>query len=226
MSKVLDFEWGKEKLQLLADSAIFWQRTKTLIIADPHFGKPSSFRNAGIPVPVGTTQSDLDRLSELLHETSATRLIVLGDFFHHRTGQCERTMELISIWRRQHSTIAMTIVMGNHDRSSDDPPAEWNIQYLRNPLKETPFLFCHEPCSFAGLFVLSGHIHPAITLRDVRGYGLRLPCFLFSEDYALLPAFGGFTGTASVKPKPGDQVFAIADQQIFRIPVKAPSQAL
>jgi len=226
MSKVFDFEWAGEKLQLQADNALLLQRTKTLIIADPHFGKPSSFRNSGIPVPIGTTQADLDRLSILLEETAATRFIVLGDFFHHRTGQCERTMELISNWRSIHSTLAITIVMGNHDRSSDDPPAEWNINYLRHPLTETPFLFCHEPCSSPGLFVLSGHIHPSITLRDVRGYGLRLPCFLFSEDCALLPAFGGFTGTANVKPKPGDQVFAIADQQIFRIPVKAPSQAL
>ncbi len=213
-------KWAGEELQLLADRALFWPARKTLLIADPHFGKPSAFRQAGVPVPAGTTANDLNRVTNLLSITQAERLIVLGDFFHHRTGQCDRTMDMLETWRVQHASVAVTIVMGNHDRSSNEPPAHWDIEFSRRPIQDGPFLYCHEPCEQAGLFVLSGHVHPSIKLYDSVGHAMRLPCFLFSLGWALLPAFGGFTGTASVKPKAGDKVYGIADGQIYKIPVR------
>lgn len=219
MSEPAICRWAGESLHLLADRAIFWPVRHTLIVADPHFGKPSAFRNAGVPVPVGTTANDLTRLTQLIRQTEATRLVVLGDFFHHRTGQCDRTMHMLEEWRVEHASLSLTIIMGNHDRTSKEPPSHWNVEFSRRPLAEGPFLYCHEPCEQAGLFVLSGHIHPSIKLYDGVGHAMRLPCFLFSSGCALLPAFGGFTGTASVKPKPGDKVFGIADGQVIRIPV-------
>jgi metallophosphoesterase superfamily enzyme len=38
---------------------------------------------------------------------------------------------------------------------------------------------------------------------------LKFPCFYFSSNYAVLPAFSKFTGTAHIEPKPKDSVFAI-----------------
>ncbi len=221
MSERLSCQWAGENLELLGDRAVYWPRKETLIIADPHFGKPSAYRNAGIPVPIGTTADDLLRLNNILLSTAAKRLVVLGDFFHHRTGQCDHTMTALAQWRRSSTGLEVLIVMGNHDRSSDPPPLEWNVDYQRNPVEDGPFLFCHEPCRKANLFVLSGHIHPAVTLRDTIGPPLRVPCFLFSEDHALLPAFGGFTGTATVRPQPGDQVYGIANGSVIRIPSQA-----
>lgn len=221
MNEVVVCNWAGESLELLADRAVYWTERKTLIIADPHFGKPSAFRQAGVPVPMGTTAADLERLTTLLADTAAERLVVLGDFFHHRTGQCDRTMDMLEGWRRSHEQLNMVIIMGNHDRSSDEPPAHWNVEFLRKPLEDGPFLYCHEPCEKEGLFVMSGHIHPSITLRDNVGHALRLPCFLFSKGCSLLPAFGGFTGTARVLPKAGDKVYGIAEGQVIPIPVKA-----
>lgn len=220
MSKRLTCEWAGEKLELLGDRALYWTRKETLVIADPHFGKPSAFRSVGIPVPSGTTSSDLARLTAIIAATKARRLVVLGDFFHHRTGQCDRTMAALAEWRRLQGGVEILIVMGNHDRSSDAPPADWNVDYQRDPVAEEPFLFCHEPCRKDNLFVLSGHIHPSVCLYDPIGPSLRVPCFLFSKDHALLPAFGGFTGTANVRPQAGDQVFGLADGVVIPIPVK------
>lgn len=217
MSSRIKFVWAGEPLELLADRALYWPRTRSLLIADPHFGKPSAFRDAGIPVPAGTTQSDLKRINTLLQETNASRLVVLGDFFHHRTGQCHRTMAQLSDWRSANAELELLIIMGNHDRHSHEPPESWNARYERHPVLEAPFLLCHEPCSSENAHVLSGHIHPAISLNDGIGHSMRLPCFLFSKDCAMLPAFGSFTGTATVHPNPGDQIFAIADGQVIRI---------
>lgn len=221
MSERILTEWAGEKLELLADRAVFWPRMHTLIIADPHFGKPSAFRSAGIPVPAGTTSNDLARLTAIIDMTNARRLVVLGDFFHHRSGQCDRTMGMLAEWRIAHAELDILVVMGNHDAHSHPPPASWQMRYEQRPVTEAPFMFCHEPCRETGLFVLSGHIHPSVTLRDPIGHSLRVPCFLFREDHALLPAFGGFTGTATVRPEAGDGVYGLVDGNVMQIPVRA-----
>ena len=45
----------------------FWEEQKTLFVADPHFGKATVFRKAGIPV-TETTQDDLNKLSEIMSQ--------------------------------------------------------------------------------------------------------------------------------------------------------------
>ena len=45
----------------------------------------------------------------------------------------------------------------------------------------------------------------------------RLPCFLFGRDYAILPAFGDFTGFGYIEPGEGDRVYAIADSRVISI---------
>lgn len=205
-----------ESMHLLADRAIYWPAEATLMISDPHFGKASSFRQSGIPVPHGTTPTDLARLTALLVQTGARRLIVLGDFFHHHTGQCDRTMALLADWRTAHASLAIEVVIGNHDRHSAPPPRGWNIAIEQKPVERGPFLLCHEPCRHEALYVLSGHIHPAIRVNDpATGHGLTVPCFYFGQHHAMLPAFGSFTGTARVKPEPGDTVFALVDGEII-----------
>jgi len=64
--------------------------------------------------------------------------------------------------------------------------------------------------------VLAGHIHPAVRLSG-DGDSVRLPCFWFSPRVGVLPAFGAFTGSATVRPREGDQVFVIADGEIIAV---------
>ena len=55
-----------EEVTLLAERAVLWASARTLIIADPHFGKDSTFRAAGVPVPGGATEADLGRLAAMV----------------------------------------------------------------------------------------------------------------------------------------------------------------
>src|ERR1043165_3597049 len=89
---LLSIECGDEQFVLHAERAVYWPSAKTLIIADPHFGKAAAFRAAGVPVPEATTESNLERLNKLLMQTGSTRLVVLGDFLHAAAGRAEQTM--------------------------------------------------------------------------------------------------------------------------------------
>lgn len=210
-------EVAGEPLVLLPEKAIFQERTGTLLVADAHLGKAAAFRAAFIPLPGGTTTEALLRLSACLERTGARRLLLLGDFFHARSGRADRTLAAIADWRERHTDLEIVLVRGNHDRGSGDPPAEWRFTCCDEPLIEPPFAFRHHPAEEPGSYVMAGHIHPAVSLSGFGGQREKLPCFLFGNRVALLPAFGGFTGGASVRPRRGDRVYVIAEEDVVSV---------
>jgi DNA ligase-associated metallophosphoesterase len=195
-----------EAMTLLAERALLWERTATLIVADTHFGKAATFRAAAIPLPGGTTSETLSRLSRALGHTKTRRLLVLGDFFHARSGRAPGTLAAIADWRERHADLEIVLVRGNHDRGAGDPPREWRFDCHDEPWIEAPFAFRHHPCEEASGYVLAGHIHPAISITGLGRQRERLPCFLFGARIGLLPAFSDFTGGAAVRPQPGDRI--------------------
>src|SRR5919112_4797670 len=76
-----------EQIYLLSERAIYWPGASTLVVADLHWGKASTFRAVGIPIPIGTTSDDLARLDSALQRTQARRMVVLGDLFHAKAGR-------------------------------------------------------------------------------------------------------------------------------------------
>ena len=65
-------------------------------------------------------------------------------------------------------------------------------------------------------YVIAGHLHPAYRISG-RVDSLRLPCFWVRERYAVLPAFGEFTGGWAVRAEPGDRVFVTDDEQVHAV---------
>lgn len=203
------------------------------MIADPHFGKAASFRAAGVPVPAGTTRANLSRLTLLIETAAASRLIVLGDFFHAAHGRSDQLLELIASWRRTHPALEIINVRGNHDRCAGDPPGEWGIACHDEPFSDAPFRFIHDPEGPAcrGLPrpraqtdlqpAFAGHLHPCARLIDVDGSTLRSPCFWFRPRVAVLPAFGSFTGTHLIDPRPGDRIFTLGESEVVEVSTQA-----
>lgn len=205
-----------ERLVLLGEGALYWPRLETLMLADAHFGKAATFRAGGIPVPGGTTGDNLVRLATALAATGARRLICLGDLLHARAGRAPQTVDAVTTWRRQHPGLEWLLVRGNHDRHAGDPPAAWNVHCLDEPVVEAPFVLRHLPLEETGGYVLAGHVHPAV--RVGRGkLAEQLPCFLFGQRVAILPAFGAFTGTAVLQPEPSDRVFVLAGGEVIAV---------
>jgi DNA ligase-associated metallophosphoesterase len=176
-----------------------------------HLGKASSFRSFGIPLPGGTTHTDLDRLSNSIEQTGARRLVLLGDLIHAKCGRSPHLISLVEAWRARHGELEILLIRGNHDRRAGDPPLEWQMTCVDEPLVESPFIFRHHPEPHLTGYTLAGHVHPAVTMRGPGRQKERLPCFLLGEQVALLPAFGSFTGAFTVKPGLEDLVYVVAD---------------
>ena len=210
-------EVAGESLVLLPERAVFWTRTRTLLLADPHFGKSAAFRAAGIPVPRGATTEGLTRLDAALARTAARRVVVLGDFLHAREGRDPESMRVLAEWRGRHADLDVTLVRGNHDRHAGDPPPEVGVSCVTAPALEAPFVFAHHPRESADGYVLAGHLHPGVRLAGRGRQYARLTCFWFGATLGVLPAFGDFTGLADVEPAPGDRVFVVVEQQVTEI---------
>jgi DNA ligase-associated metallophosphoesterase len=209
---------GGERVTLLAERALAWPREHTLFVADVHLGKAAAFRAGGVPLPRGSTASDLARLTRLIVASGARQLVILGDFLHARAGRVDALDGAFTAWRTQHAHLAITLVRGNHDRHAGDPPAHWNVRCVDDALALPPFLGCHHPVAPPTGYALCGHVHPGVVVRGAGEQTVRLPCFVLGARRAILPAFGRFTGLATPSPLPGDRVVAIAGARLFALP--------
>lgn len=208
----------RQRLWLLPQKAMFWEKKKILMVADPHLGKAGHFRKNGIPVPGHVNTTNLKLFDELLKLVDAKHFIILGDLFHSRKN---REWEQFFEWRSHHKNLEVTLVIGNHDILEKDIYHASRIN-LFHKLRVDPFLLVHDLSSVNldsnnSTYLLSGHIHPAIQLRGKGRQSMKLPCFYFGEQKAILPAFGEFTGTHVIRPGQKDRVFAVVDEHILPI---------
>lgn len=202
-----------QTLWLSERRCVFWENEKILIISDPHFGKTGHFRKEGINVPQQSFQGDLHRLFEVIQFFRPSKLLITGDLFHSAHN---KEIDHFFEWRGYASHLPVVLVKGNHDRFKDSFYESHNIEVHHDCLRLKGFNFTHEPdvCP-EGLYTFSGHIHPAVRIHGAGRQSLRLPCFSFGKDTAILPAFGNFTGTAILRPSDDDVIFAITRREVI-----------
>jgi DNA ligase-associated metallophosphoesterase len=206
-------EVSGEVFVLFPQKAIYWEKEKTLLVADLHLGKVNHFRKAGIAVPTRANDHNLEMLIELIGLTRPKKIICLGDLFHsHYNPEWEVFGEFV----RHFSQLSFELVIGNHDIMSE-------LQYERkgiavfDSLQMGPFLMTHHPMEEipAGSYNLAGHIHPGVSLKGKGRQSITLPCFYFGLEQGFLPAFGSFTGLARITPRRDDRVFVVAENKIM-----------
>jgi DNA ligase-associated metallophosphoesterase len=215
---VLETVIGGERVALHAERALHWPRERTVFVADVHLGKAAAFRAGGVPLPRGSTATDLARLTGLIERTQVERLVVLGDFLHARSGRVQALSDAFVAWRQRHAATDVVLVRGNHDARAGDPPADWNIRCVDEPYALAPFLACHTPSAPPSGYALCGHLHPGIRIHGSGEQSARLPCFVIGARRAILPAFGRFTGLAEFEREPGERIVAVAGGALFALP--------
>ncbi len=215
------FILNKQTLWLSPDRCIFWEEEKALILSDLHFGKSGHFRKSGIGIPQNIFKEDLQRLFALVQFFKPTQLLFVGDLFH---SHANKEMNLFLKWRNDIPGLKMLLIKGNHDILSKKFYKEANIEIVNQKLSIQNFCFTHdieEKCDEKNSpeidFTFSGHIHPGVRLSDGVKQEIYLPCFYFTKDFAVLPAFSRFTGLAKIKPKKNDKVFAIIGNKIMNL---------
>lgn len=214
-----------DDLVLLSGRAAFVPATRTLLVADVHLGKAATFRRAGIPVPEGSAQRDLDRLATLAAEHAARRVVVLGDLVHAKSGCTDAVIDEFRA-ARSRITADVVLVLGNHDRGLGLSPAalaaRLGIDACLTVLDEPPFHLVHEPAVDVAkarreLFTIAGHLHPTVALRSPSGDRFADRCFVMERSLLVLPAFGSFTGGHRVSYTDGMRVWIARDDGVAEV---------
>ncbi|MEM7611088.1 MAG: ligase-associated DNA damage response endonuclease PdeM [Pseudomonadota bacterium] len=208
-----------ESLDLLAGRAVFWAARRALLLADWHLGKSGVFGRRGLAIPGGDVDADLERLQTMIDRLDIASIWVLGDLMHAPPVAADDWPERVAQFLLANPTVQMAVVAGNHDRvQREHLPASLGqlIDWYTGPVDIGPFRLDHEPDSVAGRFVIAGHLHP--TRRLVLGADrLRAPAFWFRRQYAVLPAFGSFTGGHNIRPSGDDRVFVAGPDSVIEV---------
>lgn len=203
--------------ELLPEKAVFWKEKGTLIITDLHIGKSGHFRKSGIAAPSTINAKNLDRLANLIENLQPSILLILGDLFHSKAN---REWLEFEEWLEGFDSLDIQLVTGNHDLLHQSFYESANIT-VHETLEIGDFLFIHDPGelseSGSSSIIVAGHIHPGISIKGKGRQSLRFPCFLFSDEKILLPAFGEFTGLYTIKPEEDEQVFVVVEGSVFEL---------
>ena len=192
--------------------SLFWEEKSVLMISDVHLGKVSHFRKYGAAVPQKAIQANFELMDEVVELFDPDNIYFLGDLFHSHINS---EWNLFEEWTSK-SKSKIILINGNHDIISPLKYEALGIK-IQDELVENDFLLTHHPAERENYFNFCGHIHPAVKIRGSGKQSLRLSCFFKSPNQLILPAFGEFTGSYTLKPNKKDQVFVIAEGMIIKI---------
>jgi len=211
MQPAFPYRIRDQQLWLSPHRCLYWEEERSLILSDLHFGKTGHFRKAGIAVPQSVYREDLLRLLSLIQYFQPKQLLVVGDLFHSREN---KELDLFLRWREDFPHLGIRLVLGNHDILRADWYEKAAITVTEGVFRMGEFAFVHdiEDAEEDGPYYFSGHLHPGIRINGMGRQSLQFPCFYFGSTYAILPAFGRFTGTVSIEPGAESNVFAILPQ--------------
>lgn len=211
----LDITIMDQELMLLAEKAMYWKDSNTLVVSDLHLGKSGHFRKHGIAVPESVNTSNIQKLDHLIQLLRPVKIIFLGDLFHsHYNAEFDGFKD----WRKTHSGIEMILTIGNHDIISANEFEKIGLECV-NTYQMGPFIFMHDQQTKtkADFYPISGHIHPAVKLRARGRQNIYTPCYYVGDSNILLPAFGTFTGTHFIEPGQNDLIFAIVGHEVINV---------
>jgi DNA ligase-associated metallophosphoesterase len=199
---------------LVADcsGALYWPAERTLLVADLHLEKGSSYAAAGTLLPPYDTRETLARLAEAIERYEPARIVALGDSFHDRDA-VERIAadDLASLQALQRGRDWIWIA-GNHDPTISARAGGC----IADGLEIAGLTLRHAPAAAGATHEIAGHLHPAAKL-SMYGTTIRRPCFVGNGRRLVMPAFGAFTGGLNVLDEAFRALFAGSDIAVWML---------
>jgi DNA ligase-associated metallophosphoesterase len=216
-----------ERLALCPSGVAVWPARRTLVVADLHLEKGSSFAARGAPIPPYDTRETIRRLALALRRHDPARVILLGDSFHDRHGASRLPAEDRAALARLLAPRETVWILGNHD----PVPPEGLPGAATDALADGALRFVHIADAAAKPGEISGHYHPKATLATRAGAVTRA-AFLADARRMILPAFGAYAGgldaadpaLSRLFPR-GGRAFLIGAERLFSVPLSAGRRA-
>jgi uncharacterized protein len=152
------------------------QKTKTLLIADPHIGWEIALQEKGIHVP-SQTPKILSKLTAIITEYRPDRLVILGDVKYtviaSEIGEWHDVPDFFA--KLQSCVQAISIVRGNHDANIEPllPETVKLLPATGEVIGDIGVFHGHKwpsPALLGCKTLVMGHLHPVVVFRDPAGF--------------------------------------------------------
>lgn len=213
--------WQHEDLQvhLLKEKAIWLEEEKSLLVSDTHFGKAGHFRKSGIPIPETIHINDYHKIYQLISTLGAQKVYFLGDLFH--SDHNETWADLLE-FLDENPTVNFHLVLGNHDILPAEIYQSSRLQIHKQACILGRFVLSHEPLKQVaeGKLNICGHLHPGLVIKGKSKQFLKLPCYYYTRNCLIMPAFGNFTGLMKMSAKTAEALLVTTAEAVIPIKLK------
>ncbi len=152
------------------------EKTKTLLIADPHIGWEMELQQKGIHVP-SQTPKILNKLTAIIDQYKPQQLIIIGDVkYTVVSSELGEWHDVPDFFTKLQSHIGdIAVVRGNHD-ANIEPLLPENVKLLPATgvaVGDVGVFHGHKwpsPALLGCKTLVMGHLHPAVVFRDPAGF--------------------------------------------------------
>lgn len=185
--------------------ALYMRKHKALVIADIHIGYEDELASRGVFIPRFQLRRVIELLERLLSSFPVSKLVIAGDLKHSFSGlgvaeKKELTTFFAYVMPRVEEVF---VVRGNHDNYLSLLKKKFDFRFEEYVvLGEYLVVHGHKPIpdevGSSWEYLILGHEHPSITLRDSVGRLGKFSCFLvgeisnLSKVFITLPATGAY----------------------------------
>ncbi len=223
------------EIKFLTEPALLLENN-ILIIADLHIGLEYEIFKSGITIPSQIERLE-KRIDDLIKQTKAKHLIILGDVKHQVPTISWQEYKEIPKFLEHLQNIKISIVKGNHDGNIERlAPKEIDI-YDPPGFKINKFLLTHgQAWPFMGdleaEYIVIGHVHPAVEFWTENFRSIE-PCWLkceidnekLFEKYRIktkikqgiiMPAFNHLIGGMAFNSKDFEPLGPLLKNEVFK----------
>ena len=186
---MVPFSFCSVDMCALPEGGLFHSASRSLLLADLHLEKASSYGLRGQMLPPYDSIETLRRVAALVERTGAVALYCLGDSFHDRGGAGRLPDEALGLLGLLMAKARWTWIVGNHDLAMSDPLGG----HIAALVELDGMILRHEADPREMRPEISGHYHPKYNVT-LRGRRVSRPCFVAGRSKLILPSFGVLTG--------------------------------
>ncbi|MCX8188979.1 MAG: metallophosphoesterase [Nitrososphaeria archaeon] len=158
-----------------------------LVVSDLHFGIEEELEAEGIHVPSSLAPKIINFIIKPVKELSLNEVLILGDVKHEfgypSPSEWISTKKLISSLKELN--VKLRVVRGNHDNYIITIFKEFNVELIQpyTIIGDMTFTHGHIPEEELNTtnFIIVGHEHPSIAIRDKLGHIHRFKCLLYGK---------------------------------------------
>ena len=188
----------------IVDLALYLEKEKILIIADPHIGLEEALNKQGILMPKFQFKEMYAKLKKIHDKKDIKKIIINGDLKHEFGTISEQewrdTLKMLDLCLKYAPVI---IIKGNHDNIVGPIAKKRNVQILNSYKTENETITHGDKIiPIETKYIIIGHEHPAVSITD----GIRTErykCFLKGswKDHTLIvmPSFNLITEGTDIK---------------------------